>query len=261
MQSTATIPGQGRRLLLAALVCLLVSPAVAQQWQWPEKAENLKILPEDTTPQQLRATMFGFVQALGVRCEHCHDDSKGNRLDQMDFPADVKETKDVARLMMQMVRRINGEELADLESPPEDRIQVTCVTCHRGNARPILLEDELAEVIAEEGVEAAVARYHDLRKRFEGGFTYDFRERTLNNLGYRLLGAGQVDQAIAIFKLNVEMFPGAWNVYDSLAEAYMAKGEKERAIALYQRSLSQNPDNDNAVEMLKKLKGETAGSR
>ena len=35
----------------------------------------------------------------------------------------------------------------------------------------------------------------------------------------------------------------------------MEAGEVERAITNYQRSLELNPQNDNAVEMLKKLRG------
>jgi tetratricopeptide (TPR) repeat protein len=254
-----TLPRYGRPARILMLTGLLVllgwTDALAQRWQWPEKAENLKVLPEDTGPDELRATMFSFVQALGVRCEHCHDDSQGNRLAQIDFPADTKETKKIARIMLQMVRRVNGEELSALDEFRPDRVQVTCITCHRGATKPQLLEDVLAGVIAEAGVEAAIARYHELRERYEDGFTYNFRESTLNTLGYRLLRAGQVDDAIALFKLNVEIYPDAWNPYDSLAEAYMTKGQNEQAIALYRQSLVLNPDNRNAVEKLQQLKG------
>jgi predicted Zn-dependent protease len=35
------------------------------------------------------------------------------------------------------------------------------------------------------------------------------------------VGAGKTNEAIAIFKLNVELYPKSANVYDSLAKAYM----------------------------------------
>ena len=69
-----------------------------------------------------------------------------------------------------------------------------------------------------------------------------------------MLNHGQLDGAIAIFRANVERFPGSANVYDSLGEAYMKKGEKELAIANYEKSLERNPANRNAEEMLKKLR-------
>jgi Flp pilus assembly protein TadD len=78
-------------------------------------------------------------------------------------------------------------------------------------------------------------------------------EARLNNLGYALMRQKKMAEAIALFKLNVEFYPAAWNTYDSLGEAYMNNGDKELAIANYKKSLSLNPQNSNGVEMLKKL--------
>jgi tetratricopeptide (TPR) repeat protein len=64
----------------------------------------------------------------------------------------------------------------------------------------------------------------------------------------------KVQDAIEIFKLNVELYPGHANGYDSLGEAYMSCGENELAIKNYKKSLEIDPQNDNAVQMLKKLK-------
>ena len=78
-------------------------------------------------------------------------------------------------------------------------------------------------------------------------------ENRLNVLGYRLLEQKKVPEAIALFKLNMEFYPNAWNVYDSLADAYAANGEKDLAIANYKKSLELNPQNSNGREKLKKL--------
>ena len=78
-------------------------------------------------------------------------------------------------------------------------------------------------------------------------------EARLNNLGYSLMRQKKMAEAIAIFKLNVEFYPNAWNTYDSLGEAYMNNGDKELAIANYKKSLTLNPQNSNGVETLKKL--------
>ena len=55
---------------------------------------------------------------------------------------------------------------------------------------------------------------------------------------------------MAIFKLNVELYPESANVYDSLGEAYMNSGNSKKAIKNYQKSLELNPENNNAKEML-----------
>lgn len=77
----------------------------------------------------------------------------------------------------------------------------------------------------------------------------------LNSLGYGLIEQQNLPEALAIFKLNTELFPNDANTYDSLAEAYMKAGDKELAIANYEKTLKLDPQNTNAAEKLKELKG------
>jgi tetratricopeptide (TPR) repeat protein len=65
-----------------------------------------------------------------------------------------------------------------------------------------------------------------------------------------------VDKAIELFTLNTVNYPESFNVYDSLAEAYMVNGDKALAITNYEKSLELNPDNQNAVEQLETLRAE-----
>jgi hypothetical protein len=112
------------------------------------------------------------------------------------------------------------------------------------------------QIIEEEGVEAGIATYHELKA---SGPPEVFDEYVLNTLGYRLMRSDRVDGAIEIFKLNVEEYPEAWNPYDSLGEAYMEAGELELAIENYERSSELNPDNTNAVTMLERIRGQMGG--
>ncbi|MCU0646282.1 MAG: hypothetical protein MUC94_18745, partial [bacterium] len=101
------------------------------------------------------------------------------------------------------------------------------------------------------GIKAAVKKYREIKSDPQNKLYFD--EREFNALGYRLMGKGQVKNAIEIFKLNVEMYPQSANVYDSLGEAHMTDGQKKLAIQNYKKSLELNPDNNNAKEMLEKL--------
>jgi len=83
-------------------------------------------------------------------------------------------------------------------------------------------------------------------------------EAHINAHGYTLLFAGKTLQAIAVFQFNLGAFPESWNVYDSLAEAYMENGDRELAIYYYMESLRRNPDNANGAERLKQLKEDVA---
>jgi pimeloyl-ACP methyl ester carboxylesterase len=112
------------------------------------------------------------------------------------------------------------------------------------------VQNVLEKEIKEKGVAAAIARYRQMRLRYPAEY---FREITLNDLGYQQLNAKHVEEAIALFKLNVEMYPRASNPYDSLGEAYMVHGDRLLAIRNYRKSLALNPQNTNAVEQLKKL--------
>ena len=109
----------------------------------------------------------------------------------------------------------------------------------------------LEKTINEKGIDAAVAEYRRLKT--SQAAIHDFAEPELNTLGYRLMGLGRMKEAVEIFKLNVEAYPQGFNTYDSLAEAYMNMNERELAIRNFKKSLELNPQNTNAIEMLKKL--------
>lgn len=115
--------------------------------------------------------------------------------------------------------------------------------------KPISIE--LLDVINKENVDAAVDRYHELKRSDRD--SYDFGETQLNDLGYHLLQENRIAEAIRIFKLNIEAFPDESNTYDSLGEAYMANNDYGLAIENYEESLALDPDNAHAVEMLRVL--------
>ena len=111
----------------------------------------------------------------------------------------------------------------------------------------------LHTTIREQGIDAAVAQYREIKAN--RATDYDLDDEELHQLGYSLLRNGAVDNAIAIFRLNVESFPGAWNPFDSLGEAYAVKGDKELAIKNYARSIELNPSNVNGIKRLQALAG------
>ena len=84
-------------------------------------------------------------------------------------------------------------------------------------------------------------------------FKNDNTEGQLNQLGYTMLNQKQFDNAIGLFELNTESYPASFNVWDSLAEAHLIKGDKKNAKKFYKKSLEINPQNTNAIEKLKEL--------
>ena len=115
--------------------------------------------------------------------------------------------------------------------------------------------DELvpSELLLAGKVSEALNGYRKIKR--EKSDNVSVSESRLNNLGYVLMRQQKLTEAIEIFKLNAEFYPNEWNVYDSLGEAYMNKGDKELAIANYKKSLELNPGNEGGARMLKKLLG------
>ncbi|MCC3157224.1 serine hydrolase [Hymenobacter sp. 15J16-1T3B] len=80
---------------------------------------------------------------------------------------------------------------------------------------------------------------------------YALPEQAVNAWGYSLVEQGQLADALAVFQLNVRLYPGSANTYDSLAETYAALGNKKLATQYYTRALALNPKNRTAAEYLK----------
>lgn len=78
-------------------------------------------------------------------------------------------------------------------------------------------------------------------------------ESSLNTWGYQLLASGNKAAAVAVFNLNVLLYPTSANTYDSLAEGYEALGDKAQAIANYRRSLQIDPGKEHSKERLRVL--------
>lgn len=124
----------------------------------------------------------------------------------------------------------------------------------KGNKAPPVFDD-FVRWIFEEGYTKAQQLYRQAKQRYPGSDLFD--EAKINQLAYKFLYFwGHVDIAIQIFQLNVENHSRSFNVYDSLAEAYMVKGDTVHAIENYEKSLALNPENSNAVEMLRRLRKE-----
>lgn len=83
----------------------------------------------------------------------------------------------------------------------------------------------------------------------------------LNNVAYQLAGVGMVDEAIAILKTAIDLYPKEANLYDSLGEFQLKKGDKAKALESYKKALEINPNFPNAAaarETVQKLSSELA---
>ena len=85
----------------------------------------------------------------------------------------------------------------------------------------------------------------------------------LNNVAYQLGGTGMVDEAIAILGVAIQLYPKEANLYDSIGEFQLKKGEKAKALESYKKALEINPEFPNAAaakKMVAKLSSELSGA-
>jgi hypothetical protein len=102
------------------------------------------------------------------------------------------------------------------------------------------------------GVDAVLARYTAYVSDPAHKFLLDPEPR-VNSLGYRLLSAKRIPEAIVIFEVNARAHPNSWNAYDSLGEAYANARDKQRALDAYRKSVELNPENTNAKHTIQQI--------
>ena len=102
--------------------------------------------------------------------------------------------------------------------------------------------------------EKAIDEHLERRKSNAG--RRSLNESQMNWIGYQLLGRKRYAEAIKVFEVNTISFPKSPNVYDSLGEAYLKAGDTELAVRNYQKVIELDPQNMNAVGMLKRLQNQ-----
>jgi tetratricopeptide (TPR) repeat protein len=169
-------------------------------------------------------------------------ESAGKTLDQIQDQLSLE--REFAFVKEMQVYKENGDEWVR----PQHRTHVSLFFQQ--------LKDLIAsDILTSGGFDALQASLARVRKLRTDGSDIYFDEAAINGIGYYLLNQGKIPEAIEIFKLNVEVFPGSANVYDSLGDAYKMNGDKKNAIKNYRKSLDLNADNENARKMLKEFEG------
>ena len=236
---------------LAALAACLLLPFVASAQNGPQ---NLEFYPTNITRGELIGEMRHFTFALGVRCEHCHVRNENGR--GFDFASDENPNKEKARVMLFMTDAINSQFLPDLAERDDPPVKVVCKTCHRGTPKPRLLWQEMVLTTHEEGPEAAIAQFEQLREDYDNAGAYDFREMEMNVVGEELAAEGHHEDAIIIYRMNAERFPLSAMPWVGIGESYEAMGQKDDAVEAYEKALELSPNRQDVQRKVAELKGE-----
>ena len=117
--------------------------------------------------------------------------------------------------------------------------------------------EEFWDVLTQPGGAArAKQMFEQAKKKDPNAFL--FPESPVNALGYDRLQKGDTKEAIEVFKLNELAYPRSANVYDSLADAYVADGQLELALQYSEKALKVLGENPPANANLARLIRESA---
>src|SRR5436190_9467245 len=75
------------------------APPPTKKVEDDDKPQNLKVLSKKMSEEDLHALMRTYAKSLGVRCNHCHAQSKDDPK-HLDLASDEKPQKEIARKMI-----------------------------------------------------------------------------------------------------------------------------------------------------------------
>lgn len=107
------------------------------------------------------------------------------------------------------------------------------------------------------GVDSVLA---DFDRRYESEATGIVTAGLLDGLGWPLYRQDRVDDALRLFRHNLERFPSEFAPHESLADALVRSGrDVEAGLAVIERWLDQHPDDDRARRVLLNLRELASG--
>ena len=243
-------------LLLAPLLLMLSAPTLLAQI--PDSFENLKVFPKDIGKEELVGQMRDMSAALGVRCTFCHHEKTPGDHRSIDWASDELAHKRTARGMLEMVQQLNGDLLPaafEHSESHEDAPRVRCITCHRGLENPETLDRVILGVARDKGVDAAIARYRELKDEYYGSGSYDFSAGTLVSAAQSLAQeGGDLDGALALVELDLEAYPEDTTLHTMKAQLLLSKDDKDGARKSAERALELDAHNRAASRILEQLK-------
>ena len=115
----------------------------------------------------------------------------------------------------------------------------------------ITIVDTLRHVIVDHGLKDGLALYKKLKT--DTSSDYSFGENELNRLGYQLMTLKKNEEAIGVLELNNQLFGSSANTFDSVGDAYLAKGDSITAVEYFYKAYALDSTMTFSLNKAKKL--------
>ena len=128
-----------KKTIVIVTIVLFITTSYAFMRDDPPRYENLKILPKNTTKQEMDSIMKHFSRSLGVKCSFCHVRNNDEKKD-FNFASDESKNKLIARNMIKMMNKINKKYIKEDNEEHRNKGNmipvVSCYSCHHGHEDP-----------------------------------------------------------------------------------------------------------------------------
>ncbi|MEN2281613.1 alpha/beta hydrolase [Algoriphagus sp. SE2] len=149
----------------------------------------------------------------------------------------------------------NQDEAIDFmnNSPEKNNIETGFLSLKRNQIRKKVRFD-----FNEFNDETRVDNYTSMNKKYDSLKSIypdlELPEGNLNTLGLQLLyNKETTEKSIRVFEFATKIYPNSANLFDSLGEAYLYKGDTTKAVLNYRKSLDLNPQNEGAKSIIKRF--------
>ena len=176
-----------------------------------------------------------------------------NNLPQRSLEQSLKATRELKAFLYVARSDDSGKPLADYErlvktlkdnSPqgfrwferayPDETHGSVALLAHIDALRQLYAGYRYHPDMAAKGLPFAEQHFRDVSKKV--GWTFAVPEGVINELGYAALSQGKTQDAIALFKRNVEANPNSANAHDSLSDGYAKAGMWKEAASASDRA-------------------------
>jgi polyisoprenoid-binding protein YceI len=121
-----------------------------------------------------------------------------------------------------------------------------------GRGNPPGIADTVNRVLRANGVDAAITTYRELRANRPAMF--GFGADQLDALGHQLAEQGRLADALALLRLNAELYGTTPGILEGLGETEALANDPTAALETYQRALVVSPQSTSAREMIRHLR-------
>jgi predicted alpha/beta superfamily hydrolase len=221
-----------------ALYCLTTDPSLFQAYfaissslDWDDN------LPQRSLEQSLKATQELKAFLYVARC-----DDSGRPL------ADYEK-------LVETLKTNSPQGFRWFERPyPDETHGSVALLAHIDALRQLYSGYRFHPDMAAKGLAFAEQHFRDVSKKV--GWPLAVPESVMNELGYAALSQNKTEDAISLFKRNVEANPNSANAYDSLADGYAKAAMWEEAVSASERAaaLAVEFDLPNRAEFIARAK-------